>query len=280
MATLQLIREDKRKKESTYLSNFAKNVASQEGEDGIIEKIFEIIGTKNKWCVEFGAHNGHTNSNTWNLINNAGWRSIQIEGDAPRFAQLKDRYKNNQSVITINTFVQFEGENSLDAILERSGAPVDLDFISIDIDGNDFHIWASLTKFRPRLVVIEFNQSIPSDILFVQDKNTAVNQGSSLRAFIELGKSKNYELVATTAGNAFFVLAEDFPKFGIKDNSIDSMHFNGIYESRLFQLFDGTLVICGCQALIWKQGFPITQRDIQVLPDAMRRFGVTWQYNP
>ena len=32
-----------------------KKITSQCGEDGIIEKIFEMIGVQNKWCVEFGA---------------------------------------------------------------------------------------------------------------------------------------------------------------------------------------------------------------------------------
>lgn len=46
------------KPESAYLLKFAKNVASQVGQDGIFEKMFEIIGINNRWCVEFGAWDG------------------------------------------------------------------------------------------------------------------------------------------------------------------------------------------------------------------------------
>ncbi len=45
---------------------------SQHGEDGVIEKIFEIIEPGPKFCVEFGAFDGIHNSNMRNLIVNHG----------------------------------------------------------------------------------------------------------------------------------------------------------------------------------------------------------------
>lgn len=43
---------------ATWLAAFARNVSSQYGEDGIIEKILDVIGDCNKWCVEFGSRDG------------------------------------------------------------------------------------------------------------------------------------------------------------------------------------------------------------------------------
>jgi hypothetical protein len=43
------------KPESTYLLQYARIVTSQYGEDGILEKIFEIIQPANQYCVEIGA---------------------------------------------------------------------------------------------------------------------------------------------------------------------------------------------------------------------------------
>ena len=37
--------------ESTWLSRFKANVATTAGEDGIIEKICEVVGTENKLCI-------------------------------------------------------------------------------------------------------------------------------------------------------------------------------------------------------------------------------------
>jgi len=62
---------------------------------------------------------------------------------------------------------------------------------------------------------------------------------------------------------------ELYPRVGIEDNSIDAMHDLGPYASKLFQLFDGTLVLAGMQKLLWRQR-DITQEEIQVVPIADR----------
>ena len=36
-----------------------------------------------------------------------------------------------------------------------------IDLLSIDIDGNDYHIFESLKKLRPRLIICEYNPTIP-----------------------------------------------------------------------------------------------------------------------
>jgi hypothetical protein len=58
-----------------------RTVHSQSGEDGVISWAFEIIGERSKWCVEFGAWDGVYLSNACNLIRNAGWSALMIEGD-------------------------------------------------------------------------------------------------------------------------------------------------------------------------------------------------------
>ena len=269
---LQSRRKSRIKPKSVFLQKFRKDVTTQRGEDGIIEKIFEIVGATNRYCVEFGAWDGKLYSSTWDLLNNHHWGGLLIEANEVKFAELEGAYCDNNQVATLNTLVEQEGEASLDAILTRAGAPVDLDFLCIDVDGVDWHIWNSLTEFLPRLIMIEFNPTVPNDIVFVQDDDAATNQGASLLALIELGKSKGYELVATTAWNGFFVRNQLYPAFGIEDNDIDAMHDTAPFESRLFQCYDGTLVLAGCKHLLWSD-VTIGQEDIQVLPKALRKFG-------
>ena len=269
---LQSRRKSRINPKSAFLQEFRKDVMTQRGEDGIIEKIFEIVGATNRYCVEFGAWDGKLYSSTWNMLNNHDWHGLLIEANEAKFAELESAYRDNDQVITLNTSVEREGEASLDAILTGAGAPADLDFLCIDVDGLDWHIWNSLTEFSPRLVLIEFNPTVPNDIVFVQDDDAAINQGASLLALVELGRSKGYELVATTAWNGFFVRNELYPAFGIEDNDIDVMHDTGPFESHLFQCYDGTLVLSGCRHLLWSD-VTINQEDIQVLPKALRKFG-------
>lgn len=260
------------KPESVFLQEFRRNVASQRGEDGIIEKIFEIAGLNNRYCVEFGAWDGKLHSNTWNLLKNAGWSGLLIEANQEKFAELEAEYVHHNDVSLLNTLVETKGERTLDAILSEAGAPRDLDFLCIDVDGVDWHIWNSLTDFAPRLIAIEFNPTVPNDVVFVQDDDASINQGASLLALIELGKSKGYELVATTEWNGFFVRKEIFPAFGIEDNDINAMHDTANFESRIFQCYDGTLVLAGRKHLLWCD-VAISQEDIQVLPAALRKYG-------
>lgn len=143
------------KPESTSLQEFRRDVTSQCGEDGLIEKICGILGVKDKWCVEFGAWDGKLYSNSWALINNDGWKAVLIEGNEDKFAELRENYSGNHEVVAINTLVDFNGgASSLDAILANTAIPRDFEFLCIDVDGCDWHIWNSLTDYRPRLVEI------------------------------------------------------------------------------------------------------------------------------
>jgi hypothetical protein len=252
------------------LHQYHRNVTSQIGQDGIFEKMLEIIGAQNRWCVEFGAWDGKYLSNTWNLIVNHKWSGVLMEGDATKFTELQANYSGHD-VTAFNEFVGFAGSSRLDEILRRTMAPPDFDLLSIDIDGNDWHVWEALKDYRPRIVCIEFNPTISNDVYFVQDPDPAVNQGCSLLALIELGKAKGYELVATPSWDGIFVPQELFPKFNIADNSIDAMYTPHYYETRLLQGYDGTFFAAGNLTVQWKQ-IPFQQDELQILPRSMRKW--------
>ncbi len=272
MPVLRLRESPYIKAESTYLSTFAENVHSQFGEDGIIAAIFLFLGEGSRTCVEFGAWDGRHLSNTAHLLDQ-GWRGLLIEGNPDRFRDLERAYADNPRVTKMNRFVDLDpnAKNALGNLLAEADFPACFDLLSIDIDGNDYHVWKTLANaYAPRVIVIEFNPTIPNDVVFVQDAEPGLNQGSSLAAMIELGKEKGYELVSTTDCNAIFVHASQFPRLEIADNSIDAIH-RPKFSSAFFQLYDGTLVLAGCQRLLWHD-VPIDQEAIQVLPPDQRRF--------
>lgn len=254
------------------LTKFGKNIYSQFGEDGIIERIFKVVKpTQNdRWCVEFGAWDGIEYSNTRNLIKNKGWCAVLIEPVTRRFKDLEKNNQGNERVILFNRFIRFSGKDSLDNIFSSTPIPKDFDLLSIDIDGNDFHMWESLRKYKPKVVVIEMNPTIPPDIEFVQPKDFRVNQGNSLLSLYKLGKKKGYELVACTETNAFFVLRKYFSLFGLKDNSPEVMMPKKCL-TQFYQLFDGTIVLSGCKRLLW-HGIELDDERIQVVPKYLRHF--------
>jgi hypothetical protein len=204
------------------------------------------------------------------LIKNQGWRGVLIEGNRERFEDLTRTYAGDDRANLVCAAVGLEpGTDLLDDILASvAGCPNDIDFLSIDIDGNDYHIFASLATFKPRVVVIEFNPTIPNDVVFVQDRDFSVNQACSLLALVELGKSKGYELVAATSFNAFLVVADAFPKFGIADNSIDAM-YAPLCDGRVFHGYDGTIYCAGMDVLLW-HGIEVAPGSLQILPAEKR----------
>lgn len=250
---------------------YGSNVTSEHGEDGVIKRIFEIIGASTRWCVELGALNGVHGSNVWQLVKKERWNGVLIEADQTYFEKLQKEFFDTPNAVCINAFVSFEGSQSLDTIFARTQLPQEFDLFSLDIDGNEYHLWDSLHTYRPRVMLVEFNPSIPNDVVFIQPRDMKVFQGSSLRAFVELGKRKGYELIAANETNAFFVLKELFPKFGITDNSIDALHTDHRYETKLFQLYDGTLKLVGNTKLLW-HNLPIDEDKIQVLPAHKRNY--------
>jgi hypothetical protein len=217
-------------------------------------------------------------SNTCNLIRNDGWRGVQIEGNATKLEALKENFAGNPNVLQIHTLVGFRrGHDALDDVLARSDFPKDFDLLSIDIDGNDWHVWESVETYRPRVVVIEYNPTIPNDVVFIQDRDMSVNEGCSLAALIQLGKKKRYELVAVTACNAIFVTAEEFSKVGIEDNSVDAMRVSP--PGGIFFGYNGTIYHTLGHG-IWRLAKTDIARpdSLQILPPEKRIFGdrVRW----
>ncbi len=254
------------------LLKYARNVNSQFGEDGIIEHIFGVLKPESKMCVEFGAWDGKHFSNCNNLVENHGWGGVMIEADAGRFPALQKTYAGYPSVSCVNRLVHFDGPNSLDAILaERPSIPQSFGLLSIDIDGNDYHIWESLRNFTPDVVVIEFNPTVPNDVIFVQDRSMSVTQGSSLLAFVMLGYEKGYKLAVCTDTNAFFVRKDKFPLLGVTNNSIWAL-YKPDQDGRIFYGQDGTIFVVGMTHMIWHDR-EVSSADFQILPEAQRVWG-------
>jgi len=254
----------------TWLGTFAGNVTSQYGEDGIIEKVLNIMRDNDKWCVEFGSWDGKVCSNTYNLIDRKGYSAVLIEGSRKRFKDLLKTFADNEKVVPINTYVGWGKDNGLDPILKETAVPTDFDLLSIDIDGNDYHVWQALQDYRPKVVVIEFNPTIPKNVEFVQPPDPRCYQGSSLLSIAKLGKSKGYELVCTTQTNGIFVDSRFFDLFGIKDNSVEVMMTDESMITHIFSGYDGTVFLRGCGMIPW-QAIPYKESRVQQLPKWARK---------
>ncbi len=169
------------------------NNQSQDGEDGIIEKLIELEGIDKGFFCEFGAWDGRYLSNCYNLIKK-GWSGCFIEGDSLRYKNLLKNVPQSE-IIKINAWVTAAGENSLDNLLQRHKVSY-VDLLSIDIDGDDLLVWKGVKKFVPKIVIVEYNPTIPSDVLYVNPPGC--NHGNSMLAVLDYARSAGYSLIEGT----------------------------------------------------------------------------------
>jgi hypothetical protein len=253
------------------LRRYEANVTSDCGEDGVIARALALIGERDGWCCEFGDWDGRHASNTWSLIDGAGYRAVLIESDLERFAALGRTHAAREGITALHRLVGFEGPDRLDVLLGATAIPRDFDLLCIDIDGNDYHVWEALTEYRPKLVVVEYNPTIPNEVEFVQARDPTVAQGASLAALAALAAGKGYRLVHATVVNAFFVDAAYFPRFQIADASPAALRADLSQITWMFQTYDGRLHFAGYARARW-HGVPLDPRRLQLVPRPLRGF--------
>ena len=198
------------------LERHGRKVWSQNDEDGILEEIFRRIGTASRSFVEFGVSDGRECSTLKLLIE--GWSGLWMESNPQSCDRIRrifaeplagGRLELLQTTVT--------GEN-IDRLIgdARSAAASELDLLSIDIDGNDYHVLNAIRCVRPRVLVIEYNAKFPPpmDLVMPYDPHHAWDHtdfvGASLQAIASLAGRRGYRLVGTnlTGINAFFVRAD------------------------------------------------------------------------
>lgn len=190
-----------------WLNGKARNVRSQCGEDGLLEAVLARIGIGKRWCFEVGAYDGERNSNVAQLIDK-GWNAVLIECDDRQFANLQNRYADNDRVRCVHAYIE---PTNIDHILREAGAPGDLDVGVIDIDEQDFWVWAGMRLFWPRIMVVEYGYGRPVD----QVPSLRTDRGNPERiiqagrnSINYLGVAKGYVSVAVTDCNVVFCRAD------------------------------------------------------------------------
>lgn len=196
------------------LERYGYKSYSQNDEDGIIEEIFNRVGTTNKVFVEFGVENG-LESNA-HLLLFKGFSGLWIEGSEEFYSSLCGKFHPVIEMGQLQVICEFITKENINDLIERAGIHGEIDLLSIDLDGNDYYIWDAIDIVKPRVVVIEYNGKFPPSVEWVMayDENHIWDgtdwHGASLKALENLGRKKGYQLVGTgiNGANAYFVKEE------------------------------------------------------------------------
>lgn len=105
------------------LQSFEKKVFSQNGEDGVIEHIFALIGFTNRYYVEIGVEDGRE-CNTRYLREVYDCHGIQLDRD----------YSNPE----LHLYQELITAENINQVFIKYQVPHEFDLLSIDVDGMIF----------------------------------------------------------------------------------------------------------------------------------------------
>ena len=204
------------------IQDFEFSAFSQNGEDGILDMLIEILelDTQNspypRAFIEFGVQD-YTESNTRYLLKKRNFLGFVMDSNQAHidFIQQDEIYWR-YDIEAKRAFITKENINNLIKEWLNSRELHNIAILSIDIDGMDYFVWESIECVQPAIVVVEFNAlfgtkhiSVPYNDSFnrFEAHYSGLYFGASLPAFIDLGKRKGYKFIgADSSGtNAFFV---------------------------------------------------------------------------
>ncbi len=235
-AQLSEIYKSRQLRHPNKLCRFGKRVFCQSDEDGLTLEIIRRMKIDHGNFIELGVGNG-TENNTL-VLSSLGFSGAWIGGEDLAF-KIPDDNKRlffQQSWVTLDNINKLI-EKSLDFL-----GTTQIDFLSIDLDGNDFYFLKAILDngLSPKILVCEINGIFPPPISFSVAYDPEHKwlrddyQGASLEKMNELLGLYDYKLVvcnAATGVNAYFVKNEYailFPEIpeDIADIYVEPLHIN------------------------------------------------------
>ncbi|MGN6312910.1 MAG: hypothetical protein ACTHMO_04010 [Rhodanobacteraceae bacterium] len=206
---------------------YGYKIYSQCDEDGIIAHIFSRIGAGGRVFVEIGCSDGLENNSHALLLN--GWRGAWFDADSAKIKLLSSALPPSSNLVVERNFVSASNVHPLiSSALQRLNV-AEIDFFSIDIDGDDVNVLSAfLEKMKPRVICVEYNAKFPPPMrIAIHPRSGSAGwrgddyQGASLCSFADMLQGFDYKLVCCglSGVNAFFVKVQEagqFPDFPVQ----------------------------------------------------------------
>ena len=149
------ILEDPKYNSAQRLEKYGFKGKSQYDEDGIIQEIFRRIGTTSKIFIEIGVGHGTENNTVYLLAN--GWSGAWFEKDPNRTTFIEKLFKSAITPGKLKIVREFIDKENVNSLVSQCFPGEEVDLFSLDIDGNDYHVWKAIDSIKPRVVCIEYN---------------------------------------------------------------------------------------------------------------------------
>ncbi len=219
--------------QSDSINDFEFKIFSQYGDDGIIQYLIRNLNIQNETFIEFGVED-YSESNTRFLMMNNNWTGYVLDGSAENIKALESR--NWLWKYDLRCKAVFIDRDNINALLADSHF-TNIGILSIDIDGNDYHILSALdlSMLNPAILIVEYNSnfgmerfiSIPyqKDFNRTQAHFSNLYWGASLSALTHEAKAKGYSLVCcNNAGNNAYFVRTDLINDKVKIADVDKAY--------------------------------------------------------
>ena len=150
------------------------------------------------------------------LLADHNWSGFFIEGNSLRFEECKKNYKDNNKIKVLNKFI--DERYTLNDLIKDNNID-EVDVLSIDIDGKDLTELKRLNLVKPKVIIIEYNGTIPFD---VECEDNIGGNGSSYLSINNYLSKNNYELINFTLFNLIFI-EKDFNQNETKKVEVSQM---------------------------------------------------------
>jgi hypothetical protein len=210
----KILAQMNRSRTSTRLQDYEFKVFSQWGEDGIIQRLIDVVKLEDRTFIEFGVEDFYE-SNCRYLMMNDNFRGFVMDGSEDNAAACKKSYFYWKHELTMRQ--AFITRDNVNELLAESGFGPDLAILSIDLDGVDYWVTEAIRGYTPRILIHEYNAllggtrkiSVPYDPAFQRGEKhfSHLYWGASLGALTHLANQRGYTLVGTNSArcNAFYV---------------------------------------------------------------------------
>ena len=206
------------RKEYKYLWDAEVKVFSQNGEDGILNYICDVLDMGKPSVIEIGAGN-FQECNTRYLAEHRSANVLAVDSrpDLQTTIELLPvSLKTN--VLYQTCWVTTKNINQI--IGKAKNLFGEVDILSLDIDGNDYWVLKEANLIGIKVIVVEFNPLLSRTLPVSVPRNEAFDRttehfswlyyGANLQAFMYLLGERGFSFIGTSrhGSNAFFVAQE------------------------------------------------------------------------
>ena len=164
---------------------------SDDGEDGVIEYLFNYINDTYKFAIDIGAAHGYGGSQIRHIADKYNWKTTELDGS------------KRWNIIHPAVKEEWITKDNIDALLLKYKTPMRIDLLSLDVDSMDYWILEKvlIAGYRPSAAVIEYNPIFEYNEAYVRihdysyTKDSTSRYGASLKAYELLMNRYNYTLI-------------------------------------------------------------------------------------